>query len=140
MDFSQCAGVRTAAALDGARPLLPSPNHSLTHSPTLAERERGAFRRVAGPTPRLWLHGRCTAYSANLAAGGGRATGALPPARLRLAQSPFSLLGQLCRTTDARWVLFDNDKVVRADEESVGALWPLVYLYVTERVPHAAVV
>ena len=105
-----------------------------TTSPALPERERGAFRRVADFTPRLWLHGRCTAYSANLAARGGRATGALPPARPRLAQSPFSALGQLCRTTDARWVLFDNDKVVRADEECVGALWPLVYLYVTERV------
>lgn len=32
------------------------------------------------------------------------------------------------------WVLFNDEKVVKADEEGVGALKPLAYLYVFERV------
>jgi len=44
------------------------------------------------------------------------------------------------RTTDddAGWVLFNDEKVVRADAESVRALKALAYLYVFERVPNAA--
>jgi len=33
------------------------------------------------------------------------------------------------------WVLFNDEKVVRADEESVSVLKKLAYLYVFERVP-----
>jgi len=41
--------------------------------------------------------------------------------------------------TDAGWVLFNDEKVVRADLESVRALKALAYLYVFERVlPTAA--
>jgi ubiquitin carboxyl-terminal hydrolase 5/13 len=35
--------------------------------------------------------------------------------------------------TDAGWVLFNDEKVVRADDESVRALRALAYLYVFER-------
>jgi ubiquitin carboxyl-terminal hydrolase 5/13 len=34
---------------------------------------------------------------------------------------------------ESSWVLFNDEKVVRADEESVRALRPLAYLYVFER-------
>lgn len=35
---------------------------------------------------------------------------------------------------DGEWVLFNDEKVVKADEESVRALKKLAYLYVFERV------
>ena len=41
------------------------------------------------------------------------------------------------RTDDCGWVLFNDEKVVRADEGSLRALRALAYLYVFERVPHA---
>ncbi|KAH9846183.1 ubiquitin carboxyl-terminal hydrolase 14 [Lenzites betulinus] len=39
------------------------------------------------------------------------------------------------RTDEAGWVLFNDEKVVRADAESVRELKKLAYLYVFERVP-----
>ena len=37
------------------------------------------------------------------------------------------------RGADGRWVLFNDEKVVAADAESVRALKALAYLYVFER-------
>jgi ubiquitin carboxyl-terminal hydrolase 5/13 len=39
------------------------------------------------------------------------------------------------RTDDGGWVLFNDEKVVRADEGSLRALRALAYLYVFEKVP-----
>ena len=54
---------------DGARPLSSHvSDHSLTHSPTLAERGRGVRRRAVDPTPSLRLHGLCTTCGVSRAA------------------------------------------------------------------------
>jgi len=38
------------------------------------------------------------------------------------------------RTESEGWVLYNDEKVVRADAESVGTLKPLAYLYVFKRI------
>ena len=38
------------------------------------------------------------------------------------------------RTESEGWVLYNDEKVVRADAESVSSLKPLAYLYVFERI------
>lgn len=35
---------------------------------------------------------------------------------------------------EERWVLFNDEKVVKADEESVNELKKLAYLYIFERI------
>ncbi|KAH8977355.1 ubiquitin carboxyl-terminal hydrolase 14 [Lactarius akahatsu] len=69
-----------------------------------------------------------------------QAAGALPPARVHLAQGGLGAFGPLLSAhirTDEGWVLFNDEKVVRADPESVRELKALAYLYVFERDPNA---
>lgn len=64
-----------------------------------------------------------------------------PPARYRLKafvshKGPSVHSGHYVahiRTNGGSWVLFNDEKVVRADAESVRALKPLAYLYVFEK-------